>query len=77
MDTSKKTKYQIEKHNRLEAMPLLCQDEIQNMIYVSLKNVNELFDLADIKGVGIPTCISSTGSRFLVIGTSLGNIGLF
>ena len=47
------------------------------MVYAVLKNVSQLFDIAEIKGVGVATCISSTGSRFLAIGTSLGNVALF
>lgn len=33
--------------------------------------------MSESKGIGIPTCISSTGSRFLIIGTSLGNLTIF
>lgn len=42
-----------------------------------LKNVTKLFDTSEAKGVGIPNCISGTGSKFLALGTSMGNIALF
>ena len=47
------------------------------MLYISLENVSKLFDLSVGRGIGIPTCISATGSRFLAIGTSLGNTVVF
>lgn len=49
------------------------------MIYIVLKNVSELFDLSssEVKGVGVPTCISSSGTKFLAIGTSIGNVIVF
>ena len=52
-------------------------EEIKNMVYTSLKNVSKLFNTKEVSGVGIPTCISGTGSKFLALGTSLGNIALF
>lgn len=65
------------KHSRLNDLPLIPREEIQNMMYVALKNVTQLFDISESKGVGMATCISSTGSRFLAIGTSMGNVALF
>ena len=47
------------------------------MSFVVLKNVTELFENPEKKGVGIPTVISATGSKFLAVGTSLGNTALF
>jgi len=47
------------------------------MTYVVLKNVTGLFENPVSKGVGMPTVISATGSKFLAVGTSMGNIALF
>eukprot|EP00919_Chromeraceae_sp_WS-2016_P024117 GHVR01057111.1.p1 GENE.GHVR01057111.1~~GHVR01057111.1.p1 ORF type:complete len:103 (-),score=4.17 GHVR01057111.1:147-455(-) len=47
------------------------------MSYIVLKNVTNLFNNEQNKDVGIPTAISATGSRFLAIGTSMGNVALF
>lgn len=49
------------------------------MVYIVLKNVSEVFDIVNSssKGVGVPTCISATGTKFLAIGTSIGNIVVF
>lgn len=46
------------------------------MTYVSLKNVTALFD-SENRGVGLPTCISTTGDKFLAVGTSNSTIAVF
>ncbi len=47
------------------------------MSFTVLKNVTALFQSAQNTDIGIPTVISATGSKFLAVGTSLGNIALF
>lgn len=49
------------------------------MVYIILKNVSELFDInnSESKGVGVPTCISTSGNKFLAVGTSIGNVVIF
>jgi len=47
------------------------------MSFTVLKNVTSLFENPETKGVGIPTAISATGSKFLAVATSLSNIALF
>jgi hypothetical protein len=56
-------------------MPAL--NEVNNMTYIVLKNVTALFESPEKNGVGIPTVITATGSRFLAVGTSMGNIAVF
>lgn len=47
------------------------------MSFVVLKNVTELFQNPEKKGLGLPTVISASGNKFLAIGTSQGNIAVF
>jgi hypothetical protein len=72
-----KFSYQVQRWRRLQDLPITPFEEIRNMSYTMLKNVTKLFDTTEAKGVGIPTCIAGTGSRFLGLGTSLGNIAVF
>jgi WD40 repeat protein len=49
------------------------------MTYVQLSLVTAAFDPHNkaAKGVGLPTCIYSTSSKYLAIGTTFSNIALF
>lgn len=49
------------------------------MTYVQLSLVSAAFDPNNklAKGVGLPTCIFTTSSKYMAIGTSLANIALF
>ncbi len=58
-------------------MQLPTPREVNNMTFIVLKNVTALFENPQSKGVGIPTVISATGTKFLAVGTSMGNIALF
>ena len=58
-------------------MELPTSKEVKNMTFVPLKNVTALFENPENNGVGIPTVIAATGSKFLAVGTSMGNIAVF
>ena len=58
-------------------MPLVPLEEINNISFVVLKNVTNLFEDPNNTMIGIPTSISGTGNKFLAVGTSMGNIALF
>lgn len=49
------------------------------MTYTALQTVSAVFDIniKAARGVSVPTCVFSTSSKFLAIGTTLSNIALF
>lgn len=70
-------KEEVPRWRRLSEMCIPELKDIQNMSFIVLKNVSALFEDSKNIGVGIPTTITATGSKFLALGTSLGNILLF